>query len=55
MTDLREQIAEAIKANDKERLKLLRHQLKLEMWLNRFDRSVPPSAWLEPNPIITFE
>ena len=54
-TDLRQQIAAAILANDKATLKLLKEQLSASMWLNQFKGSVPISAWLEPdNPLIRF-
>lgn len=54
-TDLREQIAAAILANDKATLKLLKEQLGRHKWLEQWKANGSKMIdWLEPNPYIKF-
>lgn len=56
MDNLKDQIIEAVRRNDKEQLKELREKLKLVRWLNQFEGNVPIAAWLEnDSPIVRFK
>lgn len=52
---LRDQIANAIKANDKQELIRLKEKVKQALWLNKFSGSVPIESWLNENPFINIE
>gem|GEM_PF-6680046 len=48
-------LIEAIRNKDIESIKRIKEDIGRERWLNRFNGSVPPTAWLEENPFVEFK
>lgn len=53
--DQTDKLIEAIRNKDLESIKKIKDDIGRERWLNRFDGSVPPEAWLMENPFVEFE
>lgn len=53
-TDLLNRLKEATANKDITDLKEIKVEIGRDRWLRQFNGSVPPEAWLGPNPFIKF-